>query len=402
MAQYKFTAKDNAGRTISDTLESDSEMNVVSQLRKKGLIILSVEEISDSPKIKGSRKKKIKSSELVIFSRQLSTMVDAGLPLIQALSTLREQAGSPVFRSVVETLVADIEEGASFSEALAAHPKVFSNLFVNMVKAGESSGTLNEILDRLADYLESTANLKRKVKSAMVYPTIVTCLSIIITMVLLVKVIPVFKGIYESFDSKLPLPTQMLLSISDFLRAYLVFFVAGAAVAAFLLVKYKRTEMGQFKFDRFKFALPVFGELFKKISISRFSRTLGVLMHSGVPILNALEIVAKTAGNKVVEYAVEEAATEIKRGANIAGPLGVTSVFPPMVIKMISVGEEAGKLDVMLEKISDFYDDQVNATVNGLTSLIEPLLIVFLGVVIGGIVICMFLPIFKLSQVVGK
>jgi len=400
MGQYIFKAKDARGRNVSDVIEADSEMTVVSQLRRKGLVVLSIEHIEKQSKVTKKRRK-IKSSELVVFSRQLATMVDAGLPLIQALDTLREQAESVSFKDVLNSLVQSIEGGSSFSEALALHPKVFSNLFVNMVRAGESSGTLSEILDRIASYMEASANLKRKVKSAMIYPAVVTFLSIVITVVLLVKVIPVFKDIYDSFDQALPLPTQMLLSVSEFLRAYLHFAVIGVGVALFLFTKYKKTEDGQLKFDKFKFRLPIFGDLFQKISVSRFSRTLSVLIRSGVPILNALDIVAKTSGNKVIELAINDAAEEIKRGENIAGPLGTTTVFPPMVIKMIAVGEEAGKLDTMLEKISDFYDDQVDAAVSGLTSLIEPLLIVFMGVVIGGIVICMFLPIFKLSQVVS-
>ena len=400
MAQYKFTAKDERGRTVGDTLEADSEMAIVAQLRRKGLVVLSIESVERHVKAKRG-KKKIKASELVVFSRQLATMVDAGLPLIQALDTLRDQAESVGFRTVLGALVSSIEGGSSFSEALALHPKVFTNLFVNMVRAGETSGTLSEILDRIASYMEASANLKRKVKSAMIYPAVVTFLSIVITIVLLVKVIPVFADIYDSFGQVLPLPTRMLLSFSNFLRSYLHFGVIGLGVAAFLFMKYKKTDEGALKFDRFTFRLPIFGDLFKKISVSRFSRTLSVLIRSGVPILSALDIVARTAGNKVIEYAIDDAAEEIKQGENIAGPLGATTVFPPMVIKMIAVGEEAGKLDTMLEKISDFYDSQVDAAVSGLTSLIEPLLIVFMGVVIGGIVICMFLPIFKLSQVVA-
>jgi type IV pilus assembly protein PilC len=399
MAHYKFTAKDASGRTVSDTMEADSEMTIVTQLRRKGLVVLSVETVEKQSKAKKG-KKKIKAQELVIFSRQLATMVDAGLPLIQALDTLRDQADSIGFRSVVGSLVSSIESGSSFSEALAIHPKVFSNLFVNMVRAGETSGTLSEILDRIASYMEDSANLKRKVKSAMIYPAVVTVLSIVITTVLLVKVIPVFKDIYDSFGQVLPLPTRMLLGFSDFLRSYLHFGIIGLGVGVFLFMKFIKTEEGALKFDRFKFRVPIFGDLFKKISVSRFSRTLSVLIRSGVPILSAMDIVARTAGNKVIEFAIDDAAEEIKQGENIAGPLGATAVFPPMVIKMIAVGEEAGKLDNMLEKVSDFYDSQVDAAVSGLTSLIEPLLIVFMGVVIGGIVICMFLPIFKLSQVV--
>ena len=402
MKTYRYTAKDELSRTISDTIQAETEVQAVTFLKKKGLVILSLDESFDPASQQGKRHKKVKSAELVIFSRQLATMVDAGLPLVQSLDTLMEQIENPTFKSVVKDLVENIERGSSFSEALSLHPKVFSNLFVNMVKAGESSGTLSEILDRVAAYLESSAALRRKVKSAMMYPAIVSSMAVIITMVLLLKVIPVFAGIYESFDSALPAPTQILLTISNITRRYFLIILAAAVAGGIALFQYVKTESGRFQFDKFKFTLPIFGDLFRKISVSRFTRTLGVLVRSGVPILSALDIVAKTSGNKLVEKAVYGAIDEIKRGENISEPLAASKVFPPMVTRMISVGERSGKLEIMLTKISDFYDDQVNTTVAGLTSLIEPLLIAFLGIVIGGIVICMFLPIFRLSTIVAK
>lgn len=402
MKTFKYTAKDELGRTLADSIQAETEVQAVSFLKKQGLVILSLDETS-SGLVKGkTRHKKVKPAELVIFSRQLATMVDAGLPLVQSLDTLHEQIENPTFKSVVRDLIENIERGASFSEALALHPKVFSSLFVNMVKAGESSGTLSEILDRVAAYLESSAALKRKVKSAMMYPVIVSSMAFLITLVLLLKVIPVFAGIYESFDSALPMPTQMLLTISNLLRRYFLIFAAAMVAGVIVLFQYLKTEGGKLKFDKFKFCLPIFGDLFRKIAVSRFTRTLSVLVRSGVPILSALDIVAKTAGNRLVELAVYNAVEEIKKGENISDPLAESRVFPPMVTRMISVGERSGKLEVMLSKISDFYDDQVNATVSGLTSLIEPLLIAFLGIVIGGIVICMFLPIFRLSTIVSK
>lgn len=402
MKTFKYTAKDELGRTLTDSVQADTEVQAVSFLKKQGLVILSLDETS-SGLVKGkTRHKKVKPAELVIFSRQLATMVDAGLPLVQSLDTLHEQIENPTFKSVVRDLIENIERGASFSEALALHPKVFSSLFVNMIKAGESSGTLSEILDRVAAYLESSAALKRKVKSAMMYPVIVSTMAFLITLVLLLKVIPVFAGIYESFDSALPMPTQMLLTISNLLRRYFLIFAAAMVAGVIVLFQYLKTDGGKLKFDKFKFCLPIFGDLFRKIAVSRFTRTLSVLVRSGVPILSALDIVAKTAGNRLVELAVYNAVEEIKKGENISDPLAESKVFPPMVTRMISVGERSGKLEVMLSKISDFYDDQVNATVSGLTSLIEPLLIAFLGIVIGGIVICMFLPIFRLSTIVSK
>lgn len=400
MSLFKYLAKDLSGRDVAATIEAENERAVVAELRKKGLIILSVsEEVHSGTGIKKGRRK-VKGGDLVIFGRQLATMVDAGLPLIQSLDTLAEQADSPSLKGVLEDVVKSIEQGATFSEAIAAHPKVFSSLFINMVKAGEASGTLAEILDRIAGYMESAIALKRKVKSAMMYPIIVCSMAITITTVLLIKVIPVFGKIYDSFGSALPTPTQMLLDFSGMLRSYFPFILGAIVVGIVLLKKYIKTEAGALRFDRFKFNVPIFGPIFRKVAVSRFSRTLSVLVKSGVPILSALDIVAKTAGNKLVERAVNQAMEEIKKGENIADPLAASQVFPPMVTKMIAVGEESGKLEIMLSKISDFYDSQVDAAVSGLTSLIEPLLIAFLGIVVGGIVICMFLPIFRLSSIV--
>ena len=401
MASFRYVAKDASGRTLTGQSEGESELSLVQHLRKQGLTILSVELDESGAGRTKRRRRRVKSNDLVIFSRQLATMVDAGLPLIQSLDALHEQADNTGFKAIIGELINAIEQGASFSEALGQHPKVFSGLFVNMVRAGETSGTLAEILDRVASYLEASAALKRKVKSAVIYPAVVSTMAVAITVLLMVKVIPVFENIYKSFDSALPMPTQVLLSVSRLMRKWFLAGLGGLVVGIIGLKMWINTEGGRFRFDRFKFRLPIFGELNKKICVSRFTRTLGVLVRSGVPILSALDIVGKTAGNKVVEAAVDEAIEEIKRGENIADPLAASQVFPPMVTRMIGVGECSGKLDVMLEKISDFYDDQVNATVAGLTSLIEPLLIAFLGIVIGGIVICMFMPLFKLSTIVA-
>lgn len=400
MSFFKYLAKDQAGRNVAATLEAENEHAAVAALKKRGLIVLDLSEEVRSTATRTS-KRKVKAGDLVVFSRQLATMVDAGLPLVQALQTLADQAESPSLKIVLEDVVKSIEEGSTFSEGVSIHPKVFSSLFLNMVRAGEASGTLAEILDRIAGYMEAALALKRKVKSAMVYPAIVCSMALIITSVLLLKVIPVFGNIYDSFGSSLPLPTQMLLDFSALLRAYFPFAIGGLVVAVFALRKYVKTEAGATRLDKFKFNMPVFGPIFRKVAVSRFSRTLSVLVKSGVPILSALDIVSRTAGNKLVERAVNHAMEEIKKGENIAEPLAASEVFPPMVTKMIAVGEESGKLEVMLSKISDFYDSQVDAAVSGLTSMIEPLLIAFLGIVVGGIVICMFLPIFKLSEVVS-
>ncbi len=402
MATFRYVAKDQSGKTVTGQTQGESELSIVQQLRKQGLTILSVDVDESTAGLPRRRRRRVKSNDLVVFSRQLATMVDAGLPLIQSLDALHDQTDNPGFKAVIGDLINAIEQGASFSDALGQHSKVFSGLFVNMVRAGETSGTLAEILDRIAGYLEASAALQRKVKAAVIYPAVVSAMAVAITILLMVKVIPVFEKIYESFDSALPGPTMVLLAISKFMRKWMLPTVGALVIGLVALRMWVNTEMGRFKLDQFKFRLPVFGELIKKICVSRFTRTLGVLVRSGVPILSALDIVGKTAGNKLVEAAVNEAIEEIKRGENIAEPLAASHVFPPMVTRMISVGECSGKLEVMLEKISDFYDDQVNATVAGLTSLIEPLLIAFLGIVIGGIVICMFMPLFKLSTLVTK
>lgn len=401
MGLFKYVAKGPGGQHEVSSIEAQSEHAVVAALRKRGLTTLSVSEERDRVAEVTTSRRRVTQKELVVFSRQLATMVDAGLPLVQSINTLGEQAERPGLRIVLQDIEQSIERGASFSEALAGHPRVFSQLFVSMVRAGEASGNLAEILERLAIHLEASLALKRKVKAAMTYPIMVSVMALIITSVLILKVIPVFGGIYKEFGSELPAPTQMLLDFSAFMRAYFPF-AFGALIVGFILLRaYVKTESGAFYYHRFKLRLPIFGPLFRKVAISRFSRTLSVLVKSGVPILSALEIVAKTAGNKLVERAVEQAMIEIKQGDNIANPLGESRVFPPMVVKMISVGEDSGKLETMLSKISDFYDSEVDAAINGLTSVIEPLLIAFLGIVVGTVVICMFLPIFKLSTIVN-
>ena len=397
---FRYVAKGPGGRDEAATMEAENELSVVTALRERGLVALSISELADSTSRIKRGKRKVKARELVVFSRQLSTMVDAGLPLIQAMETLAEQAESPALEFVLRDIVKSIEQGATFSDALAAHPKVFSSLFVSLVRAGEASGTLSEILDQVASYMEAALALKRRIKSAMVYPAVISMIAIIITSILLLKVIPVFATIYDSFGSSLPTPTQMLLDLSNFLRAYFPFAVGALVVAIIVLRKYRQTESGALRFDTFKFNLPIFGPIFRKAAVSRFSRAFSILVRSGVPILVALDIVAKTAGNKVVERAVNQARWDVKKGEKIAPSLAASKVFPPMVTKMIAVGEESGKLEIMLSKISDFYDSEVDAAVGGLTSLIEPLLIAFVGIVVGGIVICMFLPIFRLSTIV--
>jgi len=328
-------------------------------------------------------------------------MVDAGIPLVNALDILSEQMENPSFKDVTLKIRDDVETGSSLSEALDKHKNVFSNLFINMVKAGESSGMLDDILDRLASYLEKTSALQKKVKSALVYPTAVTSMALIITIFLLIKVVPVFADIYEGFGSKLPVPTQLMINVSDFLRRYFYVAIAFIGLAVFLLKKYAKTEQGRMKIDSLKLNIPIFGTLMRKVAVGKFTRTLSTLIKSGVPILSSLEIVSKTADNRVVEVAVDNVRKNVREGEPIADPLARSGVFPPMVVRMISVGEQTGELEKMLLKIADFYDEQVDAAVSGLTSLIEPLIIAFLGIVIGGIVICMFMPILQMSSMIS-
>lgn len=401
MAIYSYTAKSSDGRTVSGTMEAERESRVIDSLRKQNLIIISIKETKEVKKREGL-KKKIKPDELVIFSRQLATMIDSGIPLVQALDILTEQMESKGLKEIIDRVRQDVETGSSLSEALAKHPKVFSQLFINMVMAGERSGMLDDILDRLAGYLEKANALHRKIKSSLVYPAVVVSMAILITLVLILKVIPAFKGMFAMLGGDLPLPTKVLIGISDWMRQFFPFMVLILVLILMGFKRYINTEKGRLKFDQFSLRLPVFGPLFRKVAVAKFSRTLSTLVRSAVPILDSLDIVSKTSGNKVVEVATAEVCLSIREGENIASPLAKSGVFPPMVVRMIAVGEQTGELVKMLTKIADFYDEQVDNAVSGLTSMIEPLIIAFLGIVIGGIVMAMFMPIFKLTELVGR
>lgn len=403
MDTYAYTAKDKEGNLVKGTIEGYDERNVVGLLRKEELFVISIKAqpkkaFSGPNKGKG---RKIKLSELVIFARQLTTIIESGIPLIQGLEVLHEQIEDANFKMIIAELKKDIAAGSSFHEALEKYPRAFSPLFVNMVKAGEASGTLDEILDKLASHLERIDSLTRKVKSAMAYPIIVSIFALIVTSCLLIFIVPVFADIYKDFGSQLPPLTQAIINISDFARNYFIFIGIAIGVLIFFVSKYIQTRKGRRKFDRFKLRLPIFGPILHKVAISKFARTLATLIRSGVPIITALDIVKKATGNVLIEEAIDGIKDSISQGATIALPLTKSKLFPPLVVRMISIGEQTGELEKMLSKIADFYDDQVNAAIATITSLIEPILIVFLGIVVGTVVIAMFLPIFKLPSVVA-
>src|SRR6185503_367734 len=400
MPSFAYVAREaSTGREIRSSLDASTEAAAVATLLNRNLLVISIsEKMARKGKTAGG---KVALADLVVFTRQLATMVDAGLAMVQSLQALAEQATNKVMKDVIKDVCQRVEGGDSFSEALIKHPKVFNRLYVCMVGAGESGGLLAEILARLATYVENTARLRRKVKSACMYPTAVTVVAIGITIFLLVKVVPVFGEVYKSFGSKLPGPTQTLITLSEFVKAYLLYILAASVGTVYGWFAYIKTKKGREFWDRTRIKLPIFGSIAHKICLARFTRTLASLIRSGVPILEVLSIVCNTVGNVIMEKAIKTAAGDIEKGEGISFALGKHPIFPPMIIRMVTAGEQTGKLENMLERISDFLDEEIETTLNGLTSLIEPLLIVFLGVTVGGIAICMFLPIFKLSELVN-
>lgn len=350
---------------------------------------------------KQAKRKRVKLDHLTVFTQQLAAMLEAGLPLVSALEALEEQTENPVFQVVIRNVRTEVSAGKAFSEACREYPKTFPNLFVSMVEAGEASGGLAEILQKTSVYFEDSVKLARKVKGAMVYPACVIGLAIILVNVLLIFVIPVFAEMFTDFGAELPKPTQLLISISDFLQSYIIFILVGLGVGVWLMKKFFRTPKGRVVRDNLVLKIPVVGELARKVNLSRFCRTYAILMRSGVPILRTLEIVSSASGNVFVESACAKISKHISQGGQVSDVVGDDPFFPPMVKHMARAGEQTGNVDGMLIKVSDFYDDEIDNLVKALTSLMEPLLIVFLGVVIGGIVMAMFLPIFQLSSVVG-
>ncbi|HEY5298733.1 MAG TPA: type II secretion system F family protein [Verrucomicrobiae bacterium] len=400
MPSFVYTARETAtGREIRNSVDAMNEQAAIAALLNRSLLVVSIQEkISKKGKTGGG---KIALADLVVFTRQLATMIDAGITIVQGLQALAEQTANKVMRDVIRDVCSRVESGESFSEALHKHPKAFNKLYVSMIAAGEKGGLLSEIMARLATYLENSERLRKKVKTALMYPTAVTVVAICITTFLLVKVIPTFKEIYSGFGAQLPGPTQFLMNISTLLTHYLIYLiiVVGAAIWGWLY--FLKTKTGREFWDGRRIKLPVFGPIAHKICLARFTRTLSSLIRSGVPILEVLQIVSQTVGNVVMEKAIKTASVDIERGEGISAALGKNPIFPSMVIRMLSAGEQTGNIDSMLERVSNFLDEEIEATLSGLMSLIEPMLIVFLGVVIGGMVICMFLPIFNLGNIVN-
>ena len=402
MITYAYQARNSEGKTVSGIADAVNEENAISTLMARGLMVLSLEERAVRPASR--RGVKVSTSDLVLFTRQLATMVDAGLPLLTALTALyeqsdpRKQAGLKI---IVGEIMARVQQGDTFTEAIAKHPKIFSRLYISMVKAGETGGMLSEILDRLAGFLESAARLSKKVKSAMTYPIVVISIAMAITTFLIVKIVPAFGDIFKEFGSKLPAPTQFLMDVSAVIRGNWVAIVVVLVGTFYGVRRFLATQAGTELWDRYKLKLPVMGPLVHKICMSRFARTFAQLIRSGVPILEVMSIVGETAGNTMVEKAIKGVAAEVEKGDGLAAAMTRQTIFPPIMLRMVSAGEATGKIDAMLEKMADFWDEEIEAMLDALTSLIEPFLIVFLGVVVGGIVIAMFLPIFKLNDIVS-
>ena len=398
MPVFSYRGRGASGLTTGE-VEAPDRMAAVGELRSRAILVTKIEEKAGGKtvvKLGG----KVNDREMAIFTRQFSTMIDAGLPLVQCLNILADQSESKTLRAVTANVARQVEAGSTLAESLRRHPRTFDDLFTNLVQVGEAGGILDVVLQRLSVYIEKAAALKRKVKAAMVYPSTIIGVAFLIVIFMLTFVIPTFATMFKNLGADLPLPTQIVLWMSDFVRGYIIFIILGVMGAVYLLRRYYRTENGKSTIDALLLKLPVFGTLIRKVAVARFTRTFGTLVSSGVPILEGLRITARTAGNKVVEKAVMQCRAAVTAGKTLAEPLKSSGVFPPMVTQMIAVGEQTGALDAMLNKIADFYDDEVDTAVGALTALLEPLMIVILGVIIGGLVVAMYLPIFRLVTLI--
>ena len=402
MPKYNWEARTKTGGTQKGVIEASSVDIVEAQLKKFGFTGITITEASKGlklPKFGGGGK--IESKDLVIFTRQFATMIDSGLPLVQCLDILASQQENKTFQAVLYKVKEDVESGSTFADALAKHPKAFDQLYVNLVAAGEIGGILDTILARLAAYIEKAQKLKKQIKGAMVYPITIMSIAVVVVGVILVFVIPTFAKMFADFGGELPAPTRFVIALSNFLIKYIIVIIAAIFGVITAIRKYYATASGRKNIDRWALKAPIAGPLIRKVSVAKFTRTLGTMVSSGVPIMDGLEIVAKTAGNKIVEEAIYGVRQAISEGKTMAEPLAACGVFPPMVVQMISVGEATGAMDTMLNKIADFYDDEVDDAVSAMTSMMEPLLMVFLGTTVGGLVVAMYLPIFKLAGAVG-
>ncbi len=400
MPVYSYVAKDaTSGKEVRKDIDAPSEEAAVAVLLGKNLIITEMrEKVAQKKRAGGS----IKLEDQVVFTRQLATMIDAGLAIVESLKALAEQTSNKAMQDVIKDVTNRVETGDNFSDSLRKHPKVFDRLYVSMVDAGEKGGLLAEILSRVATFLEARQRMNKKIKSAMMYPTMVTLVAIAITIFLMVKVVPVFATVFADFGGELPKPTQYLINVSDFLKANLLFMLPAAGGAVYAWLWYIKTPKGRAFWDHTRIRLPIFGHIAHKIVLARFTRTFSALIRSGVPILDVMNIVANTAGHTQMEASIRTACSDIEKGDGISAALSKHEIFPVMIIRMMTAGEQTGNIDTMMEKVADFLDEEIETILNGLTSLIEPLLIVFLGVTVGTIVVCMFLPIFKMGQLVSS
>lgn len=400
MASFVWQGISLSGKRVSGVVEADSKADVLKNLRKQKIRITLVQEQTAKPGL-FSKKKRIRVKDLALFTRQFATMISAGLPLIQCLEVLTQQMDNPELRVVVRRVTQRIEGGATLNEALRDHPGVFNELFTSMVEAGETGGILDTILERLATHLEKMEALIRKVKGAMTYPMVVFSVSMGATAFMLLFLIPRFAKMFTDFGGELPMPTRIVMGASDLLKHYGWVLIVLGVVGFIVFKRYRATDKGARKIDGYLLRVPVIGQVVRKGAVSRFARTLGTLLSSGVPLLDGLNVTARAAGNRVVADAVQQIRTSVTGGSTLAEPMRASGVFPPMVTQMVSVGEETGRLDEMLGKLADFYDDEVDSAVDSLTAVIEPIMIVIMGLIVGGMLIAMYLPMFKLISVVS-
>ncbi len=409
MPQFTYEGKTRTGEVKKGTIDAPSRAAVTAQLRKQNITPTTIKE---SKKGGGGGLERsmslnlalfqpsVNQKDVVVFARQFATMIDAGLPLVQCLEILASQQDNPTFKKVLFEVKADVEGGSTFAEALSKHPKIFDELFVSLIEAGEIGGILDTILNRLAIFLEKSIKLKRQIKGALIYPSAIITVAAIVTIVILIFVIPTFQKMFEGFDAALPLPTQIVIAVSTFVQNYIALIIVGLIALGFGLRQLYQTENGRKVMDAMALKAPLVGPIIRKSAVARFTRTLGTMVSSGVPILEALTITAKTSGNRTIETAILQTRSSISEGKTIAEPLAESKAFPPMVVQMIAVGEATGSMDTMLQKIADFYEDEVDTAVKGLTSLLEPALMLFLGITVGGLIVSMYLPIFKLATVI--